>query len=87
MKAHEIDYHIYGEEMQYVEVELDPNEGVIAEAGSLMMMETEIDMQTMEARRFPGLYLSGEVLDIDGLTGGFNFQACWTSSWIISESI
>ena len=47
MTAHEIDYHIYGEEMQYVEIELDPNESVIAEAGSLMMMETEIEMQTI----------------------------------------
>ena len=47
MTAHEIDYHIYGEEMQYVEIELDPNEGVIAEAGSLMMMETEINMETI----------------------------------------
>ncbi|MFT5891142.1 MAG: hypothetical protein ACI9Y7_001242, partial [Dokdonia sp.] len=37
MKAHEIDYEIIGEEMQYVEIELDPQEGVIAEAGSFMM--------------------------------------------------
>ena len=36
MNAHEIDFHIYGEEMQYVEIELDPQEGVIAEAGSFM---------------------------------------------------
>ncbi|MEQ9300656.1 MAG: NAD(P)/FAD-dependent oxidoreductase [Cyclobacteriaceae bacterium] len=48
---------------------------------------SEINMETMEARRFPNLYLSGEVLNIDALTGGFNFQACWTSSWIISRSI
>ena len=39
MTAHEIDYRIYGEEMQYVEIELDPHEGVIAEAGSFMMMD------------------------------------------------
>jgi hypothetical protein len=39
MQAHEIDYHIFGEEMQYVEIELDPQEIVIAEAGSFMMME------------------------------------------------
>lgn len=48
---------------------------------------SEIDMETMEARRFPNLYLSGEVVNIDALTGGFNFQACWTSSWIISSNI
>lgn len=44
---HEIDYRIYGEEMQYVEIELDPNETAIAEAGSFMMMDDGIQMQTI----------------------------------------
>jgi uncharacterized protein (TIGR00266 family) len=47
MRAHEIDYHIYGEEMQYVEIELDPQEIVVAESGSFMMMENGIQMQTI----------------------------------------
>ena len=47
MNAHEIDYHIYGEEMQYVELELDPKEAVIAEAGSFMMMDDGIKMDTI----------------------------------------
>jgi len=47
MTTHEIDYNIYGEEMQYVEVELDPQEAVIAEAGSFMMMEDGIRMNTI----------------------------------------
>lgn len=47
----------------------------------------EIDLNTMEAKRFPGLYLAGEVINIDALTGGFNFQACWTSGWQISEHL
>ncbi|GAA4274919.1 TIGR00266 family protein [Aquimarina gracilis] len=47
MTAHEIDYEIIGEEMQYVEIELDPNEGVIAEAGSFMMMDDGIKMDTI----------------------------------------
>src|SRR6476660_3429124 len=47
MQAHEIDYHIYGEEMQYVEIELDPQEIVIAEAGSFMMMDNGIRMETI----------------------------------------
>ena len=47
MNAHEIDYEIFGEEMQYVEIELDPQEVVIAEAGSFMMMEQGIQMQTI----------------------------------------
>lgn len=44
---HEIDYRIFGEEMQYVEVELDPQETAVAEAGSFMMMEDGIQMQTI----------------------------------------
>jgi uncharacterized protein (TIGR00266 family) len=47
MRAHEIDYIIHGDEMQCVEVELDPQESVIAEAGSLMMMESQIEMNTI----------------------------------------
>ena len=42
MKAHEIDYKIYGEKMQFVEIELDPNEGVVAESGSFMMMDDQL---------------------------------------------
>lgn len=47
MTAHPIDYQIYGEEMQYVEISLNPQESVIAEAGSFMMMETNITMNTI----------------------------------------
>jgi len=47
MNAHEIDFQIYGEEMQYVEIELDPQEGVVAESGSFMMMDADIKMNTI----------------------------------------
>lgn len=47
MTSHEIDYHIYGEEMQYVEIELDPQEAVVAEAGSFMMMDSGLQMETI----------------------------------------
>ncbi len=47
MTAHEIDYIIYGEEMQYVEIELDPQEAVVAESGSFMMMDNGIKMNTI----------------------------------------
>lgn len=47
MNAHEIDYEIFGEEMQYVELELDAQEAVISEAGNFMMMETGIKMNTI----------------------------------------
>ncbi len=42
---------------------------------------SEVDFRTMESRIQPGLYFAGEVLDIDALTGGFNFQAAWTTGW------
>ncbi|MFD2630509.1 TIGR00266 family protein [Oceanobacillus kapialis] len=47
MNNHEIDYKLYGDDMQFVEVELDPQETVIAEAGSLMMMDEPIKMETI----------------------------------------
>jgi predicted Rossmann fold flavoprotein len=47
----------------------------------------EVDFRTMQSRICPGLYLAGELLDIDGLTGGFNFQAAWTTGWIAGQAI
>ena len=46
------------------------------------MALSEVDPDTLASRRAPGLYFAGEVLDIDGITGGFNFQAAWTTGWI-----
>ena len=45
--AHEIDYQVYGEEMQFVEIQLDPGESVIAEAGAMMYMDDGIKMETI----------------------------------------
>jgi predicted Rossmann fold flavoprotein len=47
----------------------------------------EVDMKTMESRMCPGLYLAGEVLDIDGVTGGFNFQSAWTTAHVAAGHI
>jgi uncharacterized protein (AIM24 family) len=47
MNAHEIDYQIFGEEMQYVSIELDPQEAVVAEPGAFMMMDDGIQMETL----------------------------------------
>jgi predicted Rossmann fold flavoprotein len=47
----------------------------------------EVDFKTMESRRCPGLYFAGEVLDIDGLTGGFNFQSAWTTGWLAGQAM
>jgi predicted flavoprotein YhiN len=41
-----------------------------------------VDLATMESKVLPGLHFAGEVLDIDGVTGGFNFQAAWTTGFI-----
>ncbi|MES2618051.1 MAG: NAD(P)/FAD-dependent oxidoreductase [Bacteroidota bacterium] len=47
----------------------------------------EVDFKTMESKLIPGLYFAGEVLNIDALTGGFNFQAAWSEAWVISDNI
>jgi uncharacterized protein (AIM24 family) len=47
MNAHDIDYKIYGDDMQFVEVELDPMETVMAEPGAMMMMDDTIEMNTI----------------------------------------
>ncbi len=47
----------------------------------------EINFKTMESKILSGIYFAGEILDIDGITGGFNFQHCWTSGWVAGKSI
>jgi len=47
----------------------------------------EVDFRTMESRLCPGLYFAGEILDIDGITGGFNFQNAWTTAWIAGNAM
>ncbi|MCC6819019.1 MAG: NAD(P)/FAD-dependent oxidoreductase, partial [Bacteroidia bacterium] len=47
----------------------------------------EVDFRTMESKLIPNLFFAGEVINIDALTGGFNFQAAWSEAWVISESI
>ena len=47
----------------------------------------EINFKTMESKICKGLFFAGEVLDIDGITGGFNFQHCWTSAWVAGNSM
>jgi len=47
----------------------------------------EVNFKTMESRVCPGLYFAGELLDIDGITGGFNFQAAWTTGWIAGNAM
>lgn len=48
---------------------------------------TEVDPATMESRIIPNLFFAGEILDIDGITGGFNFQHAWTSGWLAAKTV
>ena len=47
----------------------------------------EVDPATFQSRKVPGLFFAGEILDVDGITGGFNFQHAWTSGWIAADTI
>jgi predicted flavoprotein YhiN len=47
----------------------------------------EVDPVSCQSRIAAGLYFAGEVLDVDGITGGFNFQHAWSSGWIVADSV
>jgi len=47
----------------------------------------EIDFRSMESRLCPGLYFAGEAIDVDGVTGGFNFQNAWTTGWLAGRAM
>jgi len=47
----------------------------------------EVNFKTMESKRCPGLFFAGELLDVDGITGGFNFQAAWTTGFIAGSAM
>ncbi|MBX3255252.1 MAG: NAD(P)/FAD-dependent oxidoreductase [Chitinophagaceae bacterium] len=47
----------------------------------------EIDVNTMQSKKHKGLFFAGEIMDVDGITGGFNFQHAWTSGWIAASGI
>jgi predicted Rossmann fold flavoprotein len=71
--------------------------GEFAVAGKSMFKEefvtcggvrlSEVDFKTMESRLVPGLHFAGEMLDIDGITGGFNFQNAWTTGWLAGRAM
>lgn len=62
-----------------------PNKDEFVTCGGVRLKE--VDFRTMESRLCPGLYFAGELLDIDGVTGGFNFQAAWTTGWIAGHAM
>ena len=48
---------------------------------------SEVDPASFQSRKVPGLFFAGETLDVDGVTGGFNFQHAWTSGWVAADTI
>jgi predicted Rossmann fold flavoprotein len=48
---------------------------------------SEVDANTMMSKKVPKLFFAGEILDVDGITGGFNFQHAWTSGWIAAKAV
>ena len=46
----------------------------------------DVNLKTMESKKCPGLFFAGEVLDIDGITGGYNFQAAFSTGWLAGDS-
>jgi len=48
---------------------------------------SDINQETLESKKVPGLFFSGEVLDVDGITGGFNFQNAWTTGFVAGKAI
>lgn len=48
---------------------------------------SEIDANTMQSKKIPNLFFAGEIINVDGITGGFNFQNAWTTGWIAAKAI
>lgn len=80
---HRVIEKLVGTEFQVVGKTLNQEEFVTCGGVKL----SEVNFQRMESRICPGLYFGGEVLDIDGLTGGFNFQAAWTTGWLAGRAM
>jgi len=80
MKSHEVEYKLYGDDMQFVEIELDSEETVIAESGSMMMMDQDISMETIfgDGSKKGGSKLFGSVKRV--LTGESLFMTTFTNN-------
>ena len=65
--------------------EKSPYKDEFVTAGGVIL--NEIDHNTMMSKKVPNLFFAGEVMDVDGVTGGFNFQHAWTSGFIAAKAI
>jgi predicted Rossmann fold flavoprotein len=70
---------------RYAVLGKSPNKDEFVTCGGVRL--NDVNLKTMESKLVPGLFFAGEVLDIDGLTGGFNFQAAWTTGRIAGEAV
>ena len=82
-EAHQLAEILGGTKVQVSGKSLNKDEFVTCGGVSLK----EVDFKTMESRCARGVWFAGEVLDIDGITGGFNFQSAWTTGWIAGQTI
>jgi hypothetical protein len=80
---HQLVQQLHGTELPVTGKSLNKDEFVTC--GGVRLRE--VNFKTMESRLCPGLHLAGELLDIDGLTGGFNFQAAWTTGWLAGQAL
>ena len=80
---HQLIQQLCGTELQVVGKSLNKDEFVTC--GGVRL--GEVNFKTMESRICPGLHFGGELLDLDGLTGGFNFQAAWSTGWIAGRAM
>lgn len=80
---HQLIQHLFRSEFLVTGKSLNKDEFVTC--GGVRL--SEVNFKTMESNICPGLYFAGEVLDIDGITGGFNFQAAWTTGWLAGRAM
>ncbi len=83
VQARELARRLTATELQVVGKSLNKEEFVTCGGVAL----PEVDFRTMQSRVVPGLHFAGEVLDLDGITGGYNFQAAWTTGWIAGTAM
>ena len=70
--------------LEYIE-QADADDGCVFCREALGEL-SEVDSRTMESKRQPGLYIAGELLDLDGPIGGYNFQAAFSTGWLAGAS-
>lgn len=91
MKSHELDYKLYGDDMQFVEIELDPKETVVAEAGSMMMMDQNVSIETIfgDGSKKGGSGLFGALGGAAkrALTGESLFMTAFTNAGTVKEKV